>query len=407
MNQNQITLLLKPASYTCNLNCHYCFYKRVEDLYSGKKPYMNIETVHQMMKKVLSVGASYNILSWQGGEPTLLGLDFYKEVMKWIQKYKKPGQIVENTLQTNGILLDEEWCQFLKQNNFLVGISLDGPKEIHNHYRTNFAGKGSFDQVYQAIQQMNEHKVQYNILTLLTDANIHHPQEVYSFFRENQFNYLQFINCYEWDDQHNVLTNFSVKGKEVGEFYCKIFDLWIKDGFPDVSIRLFEDILIYHFDRVKVSCSWMRQCNSYFVIEHNGDCYPCDFFVYPEWKLGNIRDQDFLSIINNPLRQRFAQLKSQIPKECQSCPMVSFCCGDCTKFRQAQAGLFNQVSEYCTSLKMLVNHIKPHLPYIQEEVIKIRNSHSKTASPEKKKINRNDPCSCGSGKKYKHCCGRQ
>jgi len=230
---------------------------------------------------------------------------------------------------------------------------------------------------------MGEHEVPFNILTLLTNANIDDPGRLYSFFREKQFPFLQFVNCCEWDA--GALTDFSVRGEDVGRFYCALFDLWLKDGFPNVSIRLFEDILIYFIDGVHVSCCWMEECTSYLVVEHNGDCYPCDFFVHPAWKLGNITSEEFPTISNSPLRKRFSYRKTKLPKRCRKCELLSFCNGDCSKFRGGDFRESSGVSEYCTSLKMLVRHMQPHLPYIREAVMKIRqegrrNSSSLTAT---------------------------
>jgi uncharacterized protein len=348
------------------------------------------------------LGAGVNTFCWQGGEPTLLGIEFYKQVVAFQKKYRLEGQIIENSIQTNGILIDKKWCQFLKENNFLVGISLDGPAEIHNTYRKFSNGRGTFDKVMRAIRLMEKVGVEFNILTLLTDANIEHPEKLYQFFRKNRFNFLQFINCFEHQKGSIGLSDYSVHGDRVGEFYLKLFDRWIIDGFPNVSIRLFEDMLIYLIDGVHVSCCWMDQCNAYIVVEYNGDCYPCDFFVYPQWKLGNILQNDLEKILNHPLRGKFANIKSQMPEQCKACDLVGFCNGDCTKFRDDGRKLFSSVSEYCNSWKMLYEKMQPHVPRIRKKAMEVRNA---MRQKQKNKVGRNQPCPCGSGKKYKYCCG--
>ncbi|MBW1846284.1 MAG: anaerobic sulfatase maturase [Deltaproteobacteria bacterium] len=402
MRPNVLSFLVKPTSYACNIECDYCFYKRVESMYGGDKPFMKIATAEAFIQKALSMGIGLNTFCWQGGEPTLLGIEFYKQVVEFQKKYCLEGQIIENSIQTNGILINEKWCRFLKENNFLVGISLDGPAEIHNTYRKFSNGRGTFDKVMKAIRLMEKRGVDFNILTLLTDVNIKSPEILYRFFRKNKFNFLQFINCFEYDKNSTGLSNYSVRGDAVGEFYVKLFDLWIKDGFPHVSIRLFEDMLIYLIDGVHVSCCWMDQCGAYTVVEYNGDCYPCDFFVYPQWKLGNILENKLETILENPLRKQFSNMKSQIAEECKACELAGFCNGDCTKFRDDGRKSFSGISEYCSSWKAINEKIQPHVPRIRQKAMEVRNAPQQKQDD---KIGRNQPCPCGSGKKYKYCCG--
>lgn len=348
------------------------------------------------MQKAFDTGARHFHFIWQGGEPTLMGLDFFRDVARLQKAFAEPGQVVENALQTNGILLDDQWCSFLAdEGNWLVGISLDGPEEIHDHYRFFHNRTGTFAQVMGAIERLRNHGVLFNILTLLTDKNIHHPDELWNFFMKNRFTHLQFVNCFEWDHETYGLTDFSVKGKEVGKFYCTIFDRWMKEGIPKVSVRLFEDLLIYHFHRRHVSCCFMGSCESYLVVEHNGDIYPCDFFVYPYWKLGNIISDEINELIEAPCRKDFAAMKGELPEACRSCSLLQFCNGDCTKFRQGRDGGYGETSAYCESLKMLVSHMEPHLGEIAAYV---QGGAGADAG-------RNDPCPCGSGKKFKKCCG--
>ncbi len=361
---------------------------------------MSIENACAMVEKTLDDGRAHNIFIWQGGEPALMGLEFFEEIARFQRSVKRNGQVVENCLQTNGLLLDDAWCGFLADEDWLVGISLDGPEKIHDRYRITPDGQGTFTRVMDTIERMRKNRVKFNILTLLTDANVREHEGVYRFFRKNSFNFLQFINCFEWDEEHTGLTGFSVNGREVGKFYERIFDLWMDDGFPHVSIRFFEDILMYHIDGRHVSCCWMENCDNYFVVEHNGDCYPCDFFVYPEWRLGNIVTDDMDSIVNSPLRSKFAAMKSEYPDECRECALFKFCHGDCTKFRQTPAGGYTAQSEYCESLKSLVSHLEPRLGEIHRKVMDIRSGRVALTA------GRNDPCPCGSGRKYKHCCGK-
>jgi len=398
-----ISLLIKPASYQCNIDCAHCFYKRVEGVYPDAQTFMDSETAAALVRKTLDLGREQNNFCWQGGEPTLMGLDFFRRVVELQRQYGRSGQTVGNSLQTNGILIDEEWARFLAESRFLVGLSLDGPKEFHDHYRKLSSGEGTFDNVMDTVGLFRKHGVEFNILTLLTDANISEPERLYRFFREQGFSHLQFIACFENDPATGEDLPFSISAEQLGNFHCRLFDLWLEDGFPDVSIRIFEDILIYFIDGIHVSCNWQERCESYYVIEHNGDVYPCDFFVYPDWKLGNIVEDSYEQIARNPMLRDFAEMKARTVSECDECGWLEFCHGDCTKFRLDERGGYKNLSAYCGARKMLFEHIEPHLEPIKEKVLEIRRQNQPRIHYPG--VGRNDPCPCGSGLKYKKCCG--
>lgn len=367
-----ISLLLKPASSLCNMSCAYCFYQRVSDIYPSKPTKMSRSVAENVIRKTLSANAPHNSFCWQGGEPLLMGLDFFRDVVALQKKHARPGQVIENSLQTNGLLLDDSWCEFLRQENFLVGISLDGPAEIHDFYRKDNAPKGTFTEVMQSIGLMEKHDVQFNILCLLTDRNIKSPLALYDFLRSHDFRFIQFINCFESDAFSGALKAFSVHGEETGEFYIKIFDKWFKNDFFHVSIRFFEDILLYLVDGVKASCCYSNTCNSYVVVEHNGDCYPCDFFVFEEWKIGNLMKDNLRAILNSKRRSDFASRKADLPQKCGECRIAPFCRGDCPRFRYFPETGYKNTSEYCTTIKMVYDHIEPHLPEIRMRVAAYR-----------------------------------
>jgi uncharacterized protein len=367
-----ISLLVKPTSSLCNLSCTYCFYRRVKDLYPQMPTKMSRSVVETMIRKTLAMNAPRNSFCWQGGEPLLMGLEFFRDAVAFQKKHSRSGQIIENSIQTNGLLLDDAWCEFLRTENFLVGISLDGPAPIHDFYRKDHGQKGTFAQVMQSIGLMKKHDVQFNILCLLTDRNINSPQELYNFFRSHDFRFLQFINCFENDSLSGAWKPFSVKGEETGKFYVQLFDQWFAKDFFDVSIRFFEDILLYLVDGVKASCCYNNTCSSYMVVEHNGDCYPCDFFVFKEWKIGNLMESNVSNIMKSPLRSRFVSLKADLPEVCEGCRIAPFCRGDCTRFRYLPETGYKNVSEYCTTIKMVYHHIEPHLPEIRRLVAAYR-----------------------------------
>lgn len=367
-----ISLLVKPASGLCNLTCAYCFYRRVKDLYQETPAKMSRSVAEIVIRKTLLADALFSSFCWQGGEPLLMGLDFFRDAVAFQKKYARPSQAIENSIQTNGLLLDDQWCEFLRKENFLVGISLDGPAPIHDFYRKNRAQQGTFTEVMRSIGLMKKHGVHFNILCLLTDRNIGLPVELYGFFRSHDFKFLQFINCFENDCTSGALKAFSVCGEETGEFYIRLFDEWFGKDFFDVSIRFFEDILLYLVDGVKASCCYNDSCSSYLVVEHNGDCYPCDFFVFGEWKIGNLIKSDIRTIINSPLRSKFAYLKTDLPEACRGCRIVPFCKGDCTRFRYLPETGYKNISEYCTAIKKVYHHIEPHLPKIRQRVAAFR-----------------------------------
>ena len=252
----------------------------------------------------------------------------------------------------------------------------------------------------QTAELLAKHDVDFNILSLLTNANVGRAEELYGFFRDNGFSHLQFIPCLERDD-NGQLRPYSVTGEQVGRFYTILFDLWLDDGFPYVSIRLFEDLLIFLLDGVHVSCGWGQACDTYLLVEHNGDIYPCDFYVYPEWLLGNLQQDGIEGILDNPKRKKFAAMKSEFPGACRSCKWIKVCQGDCTRHRISAPDGKPKASEYCAAWKMLFEHVENHPRDIREEAMQARQEHQARIW---KNTGRNDPCPCGSGRKYKKCC---
>lgn len=375
-----LSFLMKPASHACNLACPYCFYHRVNQVYPQKMPAMTPNTAETLFRKAFESGAQHFTFTWQGGEPTLMGLDFFRRIVELQQKWLGPGQTVENSLQTNGVLFGEDWARFLKESGFLVGVSLDGDQAIHDHYRYNHAGKGSFSQVMTAIDTMNRIGTQYNILTLVTDANVAEAERIYHFFRRHEFAFWQFIPCYELERKTGKPLPYSISGEALGRFYTQLFDLWYPEDMDKVSIRFFDDVLLYLMDKVHASCTWMKRCDSYIVVEHNGDAYPCDFYVYPEWKLGNINENSLVELLQGNKRQRFAGLKEDLPEACKKCDLLNFCHGDCTKFRRRSKGKLRP-SPYCQTTKAFFQHIKPQLPDILERAHNIRQQARLSINP--------------------------
>ncbi|MEW6266675.1 MAG: anaerobic sulfatase maturase [Thermodesulfobacteriota bacterium] len=392
--------LIKPASHHCNLDCLYCFYKPAAELYPGANGLMSRPEAETFINRVLAQGFGPYSFCWQGGEPTLLGLDFYRHVVEAQNKPRGPGRIINNSIQTNGLLLNDHWAVFLKEQRFLVGLSLDGPARMHDSYRKRADGRGTFREVMDRVDLLRRHLIPFNILTLLTQANIHAVEDLYFFFLENRLYNLQFIPCLDKTPDGRPRP-YAVTGEDLGRFYLRLFDLWLEEGFPYVSIRLFEDILIYLLDGVHVSCGFSPRCDSYLLVEHNGDCYPCDFFVRPEWRLGNVVHQPLETILDHPKRLEFAGLRGDLSSKCRECSWLDLCRGDCPRHRETLAGSFGPLSECCPAWRLLLDHIQSHPANVVEKAWEARRSFRPVIH---EKVGRNEPCPCGSGKKYKKCC---
>ncbi|UCE99056.1 MAG: anaerobic sulfatase maturase [Planctomycetota bacterium] len=353
------TLLIKPSGSDCNLDCTYCFYKnRAPEVGQGRQR-MSDEVLERLIKDYLQLGLPMAGFSWQGGEPTLMGLDFYKKVVQLQKKYGKARQHISNALQTNAILLDDEWCQFLHDNKFLVGISIDGPKEFHDYYRVDHSGSGSFDKVMTVIQRCKKYKVEFNILTLLNNKNIEHPDKLFDFFIENGIRYLQFITCLERDSDTDKVLDFSITAQQYGEFLCRIFNRWHDYGPDKLSIRDFDSILAFCVSGNHTICTFDKQCSSYIVIEHNGDAFCCDFYVEPDWRIGNIFETPIEKLATGSKKRTFARAKQNISNTCLLCRHLSFCRGGCQKDRIASDGQHSRQSYFCPSYKRFFDYAMP------------------------------------------------
>ena len=257
------SLLIKPSGPDCNLTCKYCFYSNKTSYFGKKSHRMSNEVLDRLIKGYLALNLYMNSFAWQGGEPTLMGLDFYKRVIELQKKYGKDSQVVSNSLQTNGILLDEKWCEFLFEYKFLVGISLDGPKQYHDHYRLDKVGNGTFDRVMTGIENCRKYRVEFNVLVLLNDKNVVAPDELFDFFTNQKIKYLQFVPCIEKDKSTGNVADFSITPKQYGDFLCRIFDRWYDYGPEKLSIRIFDSVLNYIIHGNHTNCTFSRRCDNY------------------------------------------------------------------------------------------------------------------------------------------------
>jgi len=344
---------------------------------------MSDEVLEKLVKDYMQLGFSLAGFAWQGGEPTLMGLDFYKKTVELQKKYGAAGQEVGNSLQTNAILLNDEWCRFLHDSNFLVGISIDGPKELHDYYRLDYSGRGTFDRVMQAIEKCKEYKVEFNTLTLINDRNVVQPDELFDFFIENGIRYLQFIPCVETDPATGEIKDFSATPQQLGDFWCRIFDRWYEYGPQNLSIRDFDSILSYCIMGKHTICTFDKQCSQYIVIEYTGDAFCCDFFVEPKWRLGNIFETPIEKLAASSKKRAFARVKQNLCDKCLLCRHLAICRGGCMKDRvptvchserseesllSSDKGNFNRESYFCEAYKRFFDYTMPRFMLIAAQI---------------------------------------
>lgn len=403
------SLLIKPASADCNLNCSYCFYLEKKSLYPAQKIHrMSDQVLEKMISTYMQTEQPQYSFGWQGGEPTLMGLDFFRKVTDLQQKYGRKAAIVANGLQTNATLLTDEMGEHFTKYKFLLGVSLDGPPEIHDFYRKNHAGSGSHSEVMKAIDVLKKHKVEFNILTLVSKSNVAKAVEVYNYLAENGFLYHQYIPCVEFDAD-GIPLPWTITGMEWGNFLCSIFDKWFAGDTRKISVRLFDSILMYLVEGQRNVCVMGKNCCQYLVVEHNGDVYPCDFFVKSELKLGNIMDSTWEQLQNSETYKNFGALKSKWSSACENCEFLELCSADCLKNRLPQSqNNPRTLSWHCEGWKIFYRHSLRKFKKLAEQIKQERLMETQRAqvNPSARlKVERNAPCPCGSGRKYKKCCG--
>ncbi|MFH1905565.1 MAG: anaerobic sulfatase maturase [bacterium] len=364
----QFSLLIKPASADCNLHCPYCFYLDRSTLYPETKRHrMPDKVLAQMISSYMKTEQNQYAFGWQGGEPMLMGVDFFRRVTELQQKYGKNGALVANGLQTNATLIDVEFARHLAKYKFLAGVSLDGPENIHNRYRITADGRGSYTDVLRGIEHLKQNNVEFNILALVTSANVKKAREVYSFLCDMGFFYHQYIPCVEFDNKGHPMP-FSINGEEWGDFLCEIFDEWIKRDTKKVSVRLFDSILTLIVDGVYNVCHMGDNCCQYFVVEHNGEIYPCDFFVESNKKLGNIMNDSWEELQNSPQYIEFGRKKALWNEECNHCEHLKYCSGDCLKHRLYKRDNSKDLSWLCKGWKQFFNHALPELKKLAKQL---------------------------------------
>ncbi len=410
------SLLVKPASADCNLRCRYCFYLDRAALYPASTRHrMADDVLERMIRTFLATDQPVHAFGWQGGEPTLMGLAFFERVTELQQRHGRAGGSVSNGLQTNTTLIDDAWAAHLRRYNFLVGVSIDGPPEVHDRYRVFVDGRGAHADVMRGLACLARNRVEHNVLTLVSQANVRRPRETYHYLRDDLgVMFHQYIECVEFDRDGN-LRPFAVSGAEWGDFLCGVYDEWIACGDTRrVSVRLFDSLLTMMVEGVANVCSMGRDCRQYLVVEHNGDVYPCDFYVRPELKLGNLMTDTWDELLASPMYAAFGARKRQWNPKCADCRYLRFCAGCCPKNRPGGGGDPMALSALCEGWMRFYEHAIPGLTRLADDVRQERREAQRhldeqvtAAAPHAAEpAGRNAPCPCGSGLKYKKCCGR-
>lgn len=379
-------VMLKPAGAHCNLACKYCYYLEKNKLYpTAQRHLMSDEMLEQFTREYIEAQTMSQVLfTWHGGEPLLRSIDFYRKALSLQQKYAG-GRHIDNVIQTNGTLLTDEWYEFFAQNHWLVGISIDGPQPYHDHYRLTAAGKPSWKKVMQGIKLLKKHGVEWNAMAVVNAYNVNHPLEFYRFFKENGCQFLQFTPIVERLTRHEdgrtlasladkdeiSLSEASVAPEQWGYFLCAIFDEWVRKDVGKIFVEIFDCTLANWMGVSPGICAYSKECGHAGVMEHNGDVYSCDHFVFPEYKLGNIRDHSLIDMLYGEQQQEFSRLKhSSLPRQCKECDMEFACHGECPKNRFMKDKYGDSGLNYlCPGYYHYYQHVAPYMDYMKQELM--------------------------------------
>jgi uncharacterized protein len=411
-------VMVKPGGAICNLDCSYCYFLSKELLYPGSRFEMAYETLEAYTQQYIAAQRTPEVtFAWQGGEPTRLGLEFYRVALGLQAKHRRPGLTIRNTLQTNGTLLDDEWCAFFKAHDFLVGLSLDGPEKLHDAYRVDKGGRGSFARVMKGLRLLQRHGVEVNVLTTVHAANAPYPLEVYRFLRDEAgARFLQFIPIVERDNatgfqEGTAVTPRSVTGRAYGAFMKAVFDEWLRRDVGEVFVQLFDVTLSGHLGLGAGLCIFEETCGSALALEHSGDVYSCDHYVEPDYLLGNLLELPLAQMVGSEKQRAFGAAKRDgLPRYCLECEVRFACNGGCPKDRilstpDGEPGL----NYLCEGYRAFFNHVDE--PMRQMAAALRRGEDARVVMARYRALalvrtGRNATCPCGSGKKAKRCCQR-
>lgn len=417
-------IMLKPRGAICNLDCTYCYFLSKEMLYPGSRFRMAADLLEEYTRQYIEAQRVPEVtFAWQGGEPTLMGLDFFRLAVELQQKYRRPGMAVHNALQTNGTTLDDDWCRFFREHGFLIGLSLDGPRSLHDAYRVDKGGNPTFDAVMAGLALLRRHDVEFNVLTTVHAANAGHPLEVYRFLRDEvRTAFMQFIPIVERDNDTGFqegerLTDRSVTGRQYGDFLIALFDEWVRRDVGRVYVQIFDVSLAAWLGQSPGLCIFEETCGGALAMEHNGDLFSCDHFVEPRHKLGNLLELPLIDMVASEQQRQFGLAKREaLPRYCRECEVRFVCNGGCPKDRTLQTpdgepGL----NVLCAGYRAFFNHIDPAMRFMASEwqagrpPANIMDHLTRQEAEWQRRLaslGRNDSCPCGSGLKLKRCHGR-
>ena len=359
-----VSVLIKPASSLCNLSCNYCFYHAIaENREVASYGIMSLEILEEIVRKVLDFADGLATFSFQGGEPTLAGLDFFRKLIELQERYNGKGVQIQNCIQTNGTLLDEEWCRFLHEHRFLVGLSMDGPAAMHDKYRCRPNGEGTFDAVLKTADLLTEYEVDFNILVVVNGANAKKPQRLYDFFRGKGYRYIQFIPCIDAEGVERGSMPFSLTNDKFAVFLKGFFDKWYAEISRDeeVSVRYFDNLVRIAMGMRPETCSMAGSCQCQFIFEADGSVYPCDFYVNDEWRIGNIRDLSIRDIAASEKTKAYIQRSLPVPLKCSACRWYRLCRNGCCRDREDNLTGEIGVSCYCEAYRAFFEYAFPRI----------------------------------------------
>jgi len=403
-------LLAKPTGPICNLDCEYCFFLSKEALYPGDRFRMSDELLEAYLRQFMAANPDGEItVAWQGGEPTLMGVDFFRRAVALAEEHRRPAQQVQHTIQTNGTLLTDEWCELLAEHRFLVGISIDGPPAVHDRYRVDKRGEPTSAKVLAGLQRLRDHDVDVNVLCTVNAANQDHPLEVYRYFRDDlDLQHIQLIPIVERDNETgfqegDTVTNRSVDPTAWGAFLCAVFDEWVVRDVGTVFIQMFDAALASWLDLPATICIFRETCGDALALEHNGDLYSCDHFVEPAHLLGNIARTPMVELVSSPQQVAFGRAKADtLPAYCRACEVRFACNGECPKNRFTRTPDGEDGLNYlCAGYKAFFTHVDGPMRLMAERLR--QGGFADEVMALLTNAPRNEPCPCGSGRKAKHC----
>ncbi len=427
-------IMAKPVCGVCNLDCEYCYYTmKPRELYGGVEKFMMPEEVlASYTRQYLEAMPVRCEFGWQGGEPLLAGKEYFRKAVALQKEFARDDQAVTNGMQTNGTLLDEEWCELLAEHGFLVGISLDGPPQWHDSFRRDHAGNGTFHRAWGGVELLRKHHVEFNVLVTLNSANAPHGGDIYRYFTNRGVRYLQFIPILERGPDGRP-TDYSCTAQQFGRFLLEVFELWAARDAGRTSERLIDSVLHTILFGTASTCCYAERCANAHVLEFNGDLYVCDHFVFRRWRIGNIMARPLTELLRDGMLDEFALLKTELPQRCRDCEYLEFCRGGCPKHHIPIGTDPARYNHFCEGYRLFFGEALPELKRIAEyfrrdelpplrkapagkataenagdgERPDLRTRRAPAAAPAAKPPGRNAPCPCGSGRKFKNCCGRK